>query len=254
VAGRETTKRKQQSGNSRAEPVPLPRGPYAISADVVAADQRRRLLDALPLVVVENGFEGTTVDQIVKVAQVRRNSFYEQFTDKWDCFAAAYEIAQERLLGVLTYQCYSRAGLADRIGSALSAGLDLLAADPALTQLIIVEAPAAGNSIAVRHHRWMDRYARLLGFAAIGSPDVAKLPPAVEPAVVGGVVSQIKQQVLAGKTKGLSKLAPELVQFVLSFYGVRAGDPAVPIASQPGAQGESSQPQSPDLAPALEPA
>lgn len=132
-----------------AEPV-LPPGPHAISADLVAADQRRRLLEALPRAVAENGLEGTTVDLIVKLAQVRRNSFYEQFKDKLDCFAAAYEIAQERLLGVLTFQCYTRAGLADRVGSALGAGLDLLSADPALTRLLVVEAPAAGGAISAR--------------------------------------------------------------------------------------------------------
>lgn len=235
-------------------PAPLPRGPYAISADVVAADQRRRLLEALPTVVAEQGFEGTTVDQIVKVAQVRRNSFYEQFSDKRDCFAAAYEIAQERLLGVLTYQCYARATLVERVSSAFKAGLELLAADPALTQLVIVEAPAAGGSIATHHHHWMDRYGRLLKFATVGSPDVVKPSPRVEPAVIGGVVSRVKQQVLEGKTERLPELCPELVQFVLSFYGISSEIPAVPATSKRAAQDPSAQPQSPDRAPALEPA
>jgi AcrR family transcriptional regulator len=232
---------------------PLPRGPYAIPADVVAADQRRRLLEALPLVVAENGFEGTTVDQIVKVAQVRRNSFYEQFTDKRDCFAAAYEIAQERLLGVLTFQCYVRSGLADRISYALSAGLELLAANPALTGLIAAEAPAAGGAIAARHYDWLDRYGRLLRFAAINSPEISQPGPGVEPAVVGGVVSRVKQLALAGRCEALPELCPELVQFVLSFYGDVGAASALPAATQPG-QGEPPQPQSPERSTVLEPA
>jgi AcrR family transcriptional regulator len=235
---------------------PLPRGPYAMSAAAVAADQRRRLLEALPRVVAEQGFEGTTVDQIVKMAQVRRNSFYEQFNDKRDCFAAAYEIAQERLLGVLTYQCYARATLVERIGSAFKAGLELLASDRAFTQLIIVEAPAAGGSIAAHHYRWMDRYGRLLGFATVGSAEAVKPSPQVEPAVIGGVVSRVKQRVLEGKTERLRELCPELVQFVLSFYGVSAELPASSVASKRAVQDESAQPQSPGraVAPALEPA
>ncbi len=247
------TEQKRRAGRPRVDPTPLPRGPYAISADVVAADQRRRLLEALPAVVAEHGFEGTTVDQIVKVAQVRRNSFYEQFSDKRDCFSAAYEIAQERLLGVLTYRCYANSTLEDRIRSAFAAGLDLLAADPALTGLVIVEAPAAGGAIATHHHEWLDRYGRLLSFATIGSPDLAKPPPGVESAIVGGVVSRVKQHVLAGKTKRLPELCPELVQFVLSFYGVSAASPTTP-APKRSAQDSSSQPQSPVRAPALEPA
>lgn len=246
MSTRETTKQQ-------AEAPPLPRGPYAISADVVAADQRRRLLEALPLVVAKHGFEKTTVDQIVKVAQVRRNSFYEQFSDKCACFAAAYEIAQERLLGVLTFQCYARAGLADRVDCALGAGLDLLCANPALTQLIVVEAPAASDEIAARHHEWLDRYGRLLRFAAINGPEIATPGPRIEPAVIGGVVSRVKQLVLEGKTERLPGLCPELVQFVLSFYNDPAETPAAPASARKG-QGEPPQPQSPERSTVLEPA
>jgi AcrR family transcriptional regulator len=226
---------------------PLPRGPYAITADLVAADQRRRLLEALPRVVADRGFEAVTVDQIVKQAQVRRNAFYEQFKDKRDCFAAAYEIAQERLLGVLTFQCYTRADLADRVGSALGAGLELLAAEPVLTRLIVVEAPAAGGEIAAHHHKWLDRYGRMLRFAAIGNADATPPKASVEPAIVGGIVSRIKQLVLASETKKLPGLCPELVQFALSFYGLSPVSPLPPVP-------ESSQPQSPEPASVLEPA
>jgi AcrR family transcriptional regulator len=207
--------------------------------EAVAADQRRRLIEALPLAVAENGFEATTVDQVVKLAQVRRNAFYEQFEDKEDCFLAAYEIAQERLLGVLTFQCYTRAGLADRVSSAVSAGLGLLGADPVLARLVVAEAPAAGAKIAARHHEWLERYGRLLRIAAIDSPEVEMPSPAIEPAVVGGIASRVKQEVFAGRAKRLPRLAPELVQFALNFYG--SLDP-------------SSQPQPPGRRSVLEPA
>lgn len=244
---RETIERKQQ------QVTPLPRGPRAISPDAVAADQRRRLLGALPVVVAEQGFESTTVDQIVKVAQVRRNSFYEQFIDKRDCFSAAYEIGQERLLGVLTYQCYAGASLAKRVGNALEAGLELLAGDPTLTQLIVIEAPAAGGEIAARHHQWLDRYGRLLRFAAINAPEVSTPPAAVEPAIAGGLLSRIKRVALAGETGSLPGLRLELAQFVHSFYG--SPEEAVPASARAQRNGQAEpQPQSPELDSVLEPA
>ncbi len=229
--------------------VPLPRGPYAIPANLVAADQRRRLLQALPLAIAENGLEATTVDQIVKIAQVRRNSFYEQFDDKRDCFAVAYEIAQERLLGVITFQCYTQTGLFDRAGAALGAALDLLGSDPVLTRLIFIEAPAAGGEVATRHHEWLDRYGRMLHFAAMGDPGIVPPKPLVEPAVVGGIASRIKQLVLAGETAQLPGLCPELVQFALSFYG--SLEPLTAPAG--GDSDEPPQPQSPDRPSVLEP-
>lgn len=230
--------------------MPLPRGPYAISADAVAADQRRRMLEALPHAVADNGFEGTTVEHIVKLGQVRRNSFYEQFTDKRDCFAAAYEIAQERLLGVLTFQCYTRSGLANRVDAALGAGLRLLGDNPSLAHLVVIEAPAAGEEIAMRHQEWLDRYGRLLQLAAVGSPDVASPRPALESAILGAIVSRIKQLILAGETAELPSICPELVRLTLSYYG----SPEPPLLVSADAEGAgSSQPQSPGRRSELEP-
>lgn len=225
----------------------------AISADAVAAGQRRRILDALPGAVAENGIEGTTVEHVVKLAGVRRNSFYEQFSDKRDCFAAAYEIAQERLLGVLTFQCYTHACLPDRLGTALAAGLTLLGADPSLARLIVVEAPAAGGEIAARHQEWLGRYCRLLRLAAVGSPES---PPkaALEPAIVGSVVSRVKQSILAGQAGDLPRLCPELVQLTLSYYSSPAL-PLTPSRTPPaGGPAEPSQPQSPERRAVPEPA
>lgn len=232
----------------------LPRGPHAISAEAVGADQRRRLLEALPRAVAENGFEGTTVERIVKLAQVRRNSFYEQFGDKHECLAAAYEIAQERLLGVLTLRCYMRSGLAKRVGAALDGGLALLGADPALARLLVVEAPAASDAMAVRHHEWLDRYGRMLRLAAVDDPGITKPSPVLEPAVVGGIVSRVKQLVLAGEAPRLPELCPELVRFTLSFYGAPEPPPGAPPAIAYCESSESAQPQSPERPSVLEPA
>lgn len=212
------------------------------------------MLEALPRAVAENGFEATTVEHIVKFGGVRRNSFYEQFSDKRDCFAAAYEIAQERLLGVLTFQCYTQAGLLDRVGAALGGALDLLSANPSLARLIVVEAPAAGEEIAARHHEWLDRYSRLLQLAAVGTPNAVAPKPALEPAIVGAVVSRVKQLVLAGETRDLPRLCPELTQLTLSYYGLPAPPPDPPRTSAAGEDVESSQPQSPGRRAVLEPA
>jgi AcrR family transcriptional regulator len=235
-----------------AEMSPLPRGAHAIPPVAVAADQRRRLLEAVPRAVAENGYQRTTVDHIVKLAQVRRNAFYEQFEDKQDCVVAAYEIAQERLLGVLTFQCYARANAAERIEHALGAALELLAGDPVLARLLVIEAPAAGDRVSARHVYWLDRYGDMLQLAAIGSTEVTTPATGVEPAVIGAIGSRAKQLVLAGETRKLPGLRDELTAFALSFYGKLV--PPGPSAAGAGSDGEEPpQPQSPEP-PVLEPA
>lgn len=214
----------------------------------VAADQRRRLLEALPLVIAEGSFETAAVAAIAKRAGVSPGTFYEHFENKRECFAVAYEQAQERLLGVLTLQCYLGGSLEERVERALEAGLDLLAAEPHLAKLIAVEAPAAGGEIAARHHQWLDRYGRMLRLAALGEERRGAPRAAIEAAIAGGIVSRIAGCVLREETDGLTALAPRLSSYVLSFFASPATEPA------PVQESASPQPQSPARMPVALPA
>jgi AcrR family transcriptional regulator len=227
----------------------LPRGPYALPPELVAKDQRERLLAALPIAVAEHGYERTTVSHIVGIAGVARGAFYKQFVDKRDCFAAALEAAHERLLGVLTFPCYARAGLADRVEGSLGAGLAFLASEPELARLLTVEAPAAGPEIARRHHEWMSRYGALLRRAALGQPEIVLPPRAIETTIVGGIASSIGEQVLDGRTEQLEDRLPELSAYVLACYRSPAPeDPRVGFA--PPASLQPEQPAERTAAPA----
>lgn len=191
---------------------------HALPSDLVEKDQRDRILAALPLVVAEHGSDGVTVSRIVAKAGVSRGAFYRQFRNSRDCLAVAHEAAQERLLGVLTFPCYARAGLRERVEGSLNAGLDLLAADPSLACLLAVEAPAAGGEIARRHHEWLGRYGSLLRLASVDAPDAAPPDRSAEPVIVGGIASRIAGEVLEGRADSLADLLPDLVAYVLAFY------------------------------------
>jgi hypothetical protein len=134
----------------------------------------------------------------------------------------------------------------------LKAGLDLLAAEPGFAHLTIVEAPSAGEAIATRHHEWLDRYGRLLQLAVVGTSDATKPRPALEPAIVGAIVSRIKQTVLAGETRNLPSLQPELTQLSLAFFGLTEPSSAAFSGSTQRERAESAQPQSPERSSVLE--
>ncbi|HET6999194.1 MAG TPA: helix-turn-helix domain-containing protein, partial [Solirubrobacterales bacterium] len=108
----------------------LPRGRHALSPEQVLADQRQRLLEAVPSVVAERGYEAMTVADIVKKAAVSRNAFYRSFSDKQDCFASAHEACQEQLLAILTQACKGRQTFEQKVENALAAALDGLASHP----------------------------------------------------------------------------------------------------------------------------
>src|SRR4029453_3157608 len=71
----------------------LPRGTHGLDPSLVAASQRTRLLEAAGRAGADTGYAATTIEDIVRGAGVSKKTFYEHFSDKLDCFLAAYEAA-----------------------------------------------------------------------------------------------------------------------------------------------------------------
>jgi AcrR family transcriptional regulator len=212
------------SASSKSDaPRRLPRGRHALAPDEVLRDQRERLLAAVPAVAAEHGYEAMSVADIVKAAAVSRNAFYKNFRDKQDCVATAHEGGHERLFDLLSSSCYEGATIEERVGSSLEDALEVLAAEPPLARLLFVEAPSAGDEIALRYHEWLQRYGTLLRSAAPDLP-VESLPtPEVEQVIVGGIASRVASEVLRGRGEKLRELADPFLEYVLTFY--RLGEP-----------------------------
>lgn len=215
---------KPRSRAKSAGPRRLPRGRHALAPEEVERDQRARLLDAVPQVVAERGYEAMSVADIVKAAAVSRNAFYKSFKDKQDCFAVAHEQGHERLFELLTVPCEDDgAELEERVERSLSSGLAALASEPEMARMLFVEAPSAGEGIALQYHEWLKRYGTLLRAAAPDLPPQSIPAPEVEGVIVGGIASRVASEVLQGRAKQLRKLAGPLVEYVLAFY--RLGEP-----------------------------
>ncbi len=213
---------KGSARTKSAAPKRLPRGRHALSPDEVLRDQRERLIDAVPRVVAERGYEAMSVADIVKAAAVSRNAFYKNFADKQECFAAAHEAGHEQLFEILMRPCDAGATTEERVQRSLAAGLGAMAAAPEMARLLFVEAPSAGEEIALSYHEWLQRYGTLLRSAAPDLP-VRSIPaPEVEGVIVGGIASRVASELLHGRAKKLQALEAPLVEYVLAFY--RLGD------------------------------
>jgi AcrR family transcriptional regulator len=214
---------KARASSKSEGPRRLPRGRHALAPEDVLRDQRERLLAAVSTVAAERGYEGMSVADIVKAAAVSRNAFYRNFSDKQDCVATAHELGHERLFEILSGGCYAGATIEERVGGSLEAALDLLADEPALARFLFVEAPSAGDQIAIRYHEWLGRYGTLLRSAAPDLPAEAVPLPEVEQVIVGGIASRIASEVLRDRGKKLRELADPFLEYVLAFY--RLGEP-----------------------------
>jgi AcrR family transcriptional regulator len=119
---------------------------------------------------------GTPVAEVIRRAGVSRETFYQQFSSKLDCFMAAFDEAAELLLGSIAAKTgLGRTALDGRDADTrvaqfdlvLRAYLDALAAHPGYARVFLVDVYAAGLPAVERRarlqRRIVDSVAALLG-------------------------------------------------------------------------------------------
>jgi AcrR family transcriptional regulator len=198
----------------------LPRGRHGLSPEFVARNQRERLIGGLTQALYEVGYQKTTVSLIGQRAAVSKSDFYKHFESKDDCFIAAYDAAVARIRGQVIEACDAAAAepWPRRISAAIDALLSLLATEPALASIVLVEGLRAGRGVYDRYQAAIEAFVSYLREGAPGGPAGGEVPEATDEAVVGGVASMLGRRVLAGEAEQLGQLFPEILEFVLSAY------------------------------------
>src|SRR5436190_24286353 len=120
-------------------------GPRGLPRGQVTEIQRARILAAAVETVEEVGYARMTVAQVIGRARVSRKTFYDVFTDREDCFLAAFGEALDRGREEVTAAYAAQAAWRDAIRAGLAALLTLMDREPALARLCVVEALGAGE-------------------------------------------------------------------------------------------------------------
>jgi AcrR family transcriptional regulator len=193
----------------------LPRGLHGLDPGVVAESQRTRLLEAVGRAVAEKGYAAATIDDIVRGAGVSKKTFYDHFSDKLDCFLAAYEVASDELLSRLREAQSADEGWLERTRAGIAAYLRWLAAEPALARVFLIEVAAAGPVAAERRQRIRDRYADVLrdlqDEARAEIPALPRLPAEVFHALVAAVDELVVRRIRKSGATALPELEPVLL-------------------------------------------
>jgi AcrR family transcriptional regulator len=200
----------------------LPRGAHGLDPGVVAASQRTRLLEAVGRAVAEKGYAGATIDDIVRGAGVSKKTFYDHFSDKLDCFLAAYEAASDELLARLREAQSAPGGWLERTRAGIRAYLRWLAAEPALARVFLIEVAAAGPVAAERRERIRDRYAELLRELQADNPE---LPDEVFHALVAAVDEVVVRHIRESGGADLTELEPLLLHLQVALLSVTYDTP-----------------------------
>jgi len=202
----------------------LPRGRHDIPPELVAENQRWRLLGAAAEVLAERGYADTTAVRVARCAGVSRHTFYAHFDDLGACLLAAYEMAADCLCDLLVGACEGGRGedWPDRLRAALDQLLAFLAAEPALANLLGPAAPAGNPAIAAARERLINRLAWPLRGARRLRPEAAPaLAPETERRLIAAALALVGDRVAAGAVDRLPELGPELAELLLPWQAQR---------------------------------
>jgi len=141
----------------------LPRGSHGIPADVVARNQRERLIAAMAEACAERSYARTSVAEVAQRANVSSLTFYRQFAGKQDCILAAHRQLLGRLLEGIDRVRGEAGSPKAKAAAAIRTALELLAADPPSARLLTVEILAAGSEGVSRHDAMVEAFAERLG-------------------------------------------------------------------------------------------
>jgi AcrR family transcriptional regulator len=207
---------------SKSTSRPLP-GRQPLSREFITRHQRARIIDALALEVAEKGYRAVTVADIVKRAGIARNTFYENFSSKEDCFLAAQEFAMSTALSRVVEAAGEIDSWPDRVEAGLAAFLRYVAEQPALARTCMVDALAAAPTSVRYYEESLQAFVSLFRLGRDVSPHGRELPETLEEALIGGVFWILYQRLLVREPERIEELLPELVEFALTPYlGVEA--------------------------------
>jgi AcrR family transcriptional regulator len=198
----------------------LPRGRHGLSPEFVAQNQRERLIVGLIDVLHEVGYQKTTVSLIGQRAGVSKSDFYKHFESKDECFYAAYETAVERIRTHVLAACatHEAGDWPPRVRDGIASMIELLASDPPLAGITLVEGLRAGRGVYDRYQAAVESFVPYLREGAPVTPRGGEVPLATDEAVVGGIASLLGRRILAGEIERLGELTPAVLEFALTPY------------------------------------
>jgi AcrR family transcriptional regulator len=199
-----------------AEFGPLPGGRHSISPEVLAHNQRERLIGAIAQLVAEHGYADTTIRQIADTASVSRRTVYEHFSGKEEIFLAAYEALDDYLAKLMADAAGAEDEWADQVAASVTELICFFVSRPNLARLYLIESAAVGEPLNEAREKTAER---LVGLLVPWRQHAAREPAeGMGEALAGGVVVLLARRIVAGQGADLESFIPAVIEFVLSPY------------------------------------
>jgi AcrR family transcriptional regulator len=198
----------------------FPSGMRKLPSDLVSAVQRERLLAAMLRAVAELGYRDVNVQDVLDRAGVSRPTFYEHFSNKEDCFLAAFDAVSTRLRERIAAAA-ERGGdcWRDRLRLGLEELLRFCQDEPDAAKVLVVEARGASPAVLLRRDELLDHFSgQIDGKAQELVPEPTPHSPVTAAGIVGGVEALLYSRLNKNDLKELRSLLPSLMYFAVLPY------------------------------------
>lgn len=206
----------QDGAAHRRAPHQLPPGRHGLPRAFVVSNQRERIIDGVLHATSSTGYGALRVEDVIAYAGVSRRTFYDHFANKEEAFLEAYDAVIDQLEGAVAAAYASGSSWPAKVRRALGAFLNLMAAEPVLAHVCVVDVLAAGPRALERREAALRRFEQFLR----PPDDVAPESPLLVEAVVGGLYEVAYARVVDGRGAELPELMPSLLySLLLPFAG-----------------------------------
>jgi AcrR family transcriptional regulator len=199
----------------------------------VIANQRARIHGAMVEAVAANGYEATSVRELVALAGVSRRSFYEQFANKQECFLVTIDLLAGGWVRRMTSAYRASEGdLEERMSVAFGALADGVSNYRKATRLVVVDAQTAGAEGLMRVRRTMSSAEHMLASSFARAPQASPLPRPVSRAMAGGLHAAMASHLREGGPEEVPQVAQQMLSWTLQFQTVKAEPMAARLAER----------------------
>jgi AcrR family transcriptional regulator len=197
-----------------------PRTRNAPELKLVTSPKRQAILDGMLEVVGVEGYEQTSVRTVLDRTGVYRQAFYDNFTDKDDCYLQAFDTGVERVEAQMVAAAAEQEGWTAELRSGLAALLDFLDAEPDVGRALLVEVHAAGPEALAKRGVVMERVHAFLDRVRAEAAESEAAPPIAGEGIAAGIHAVIHSRLATGADGGFRELLPEFMYFaVLPYFG-----------------------------------
>ncbi len=174
-------------------------------------------------VVEEKGYVASTIVDVAARAGVSRNSFYEHFSSKQECFLETYDAIMAEGMRRVQRAYREAEGWPGRVEAAITTWLSAAFENPAAARLSMVEITAAGAAGIERREQTVIGYEQLIRDGLELAPGAGTVPDTVLRAVVGGLNGVLYTRVRNNQAPELLELVSDLVRWATAYYPAPEG-------------------------------